>query len=52
MEISPKKIKSFRDLNAWKEGYKLVLLIYKATKIFHKKNFLALLIKCEERQSQ
>lgn len=30
------KIKSFTDLNAWKEGHKLVLLIYKATKEFPK----------------
>ena len=28
------KIKSFTDLNAWKEGHQLVLLIYKATKSF------------------
>ncbi len=28
------KIKSFTDLNAWKEGHKLVLEIYKITKIF------------------
>ena len=31
-----KKIKSFTDLNAWKEGHKLVLLIYKITKEFPK----------------
>lgn len=28
------KIKSFTDLNAWREGHKLVLMIYKATKSF------------------
>ena len=28
------KIKSFRDLNAWKEGHKLVLLIYKLCEHF------------------
>jgi|SRR3989344_1466878 len=28
------KIKSFTDLNAWKEGHKLVLLIYRITKSF------------------
>jgi four helix bundle protein len=28
------KIRSFTDLNAWKEGHKLVLLIYKITKSF------------------
>lgn len=30
------KIKSFTDLNAWKEAHKLVLLIYKITKQFPK----------------
>lgn len=29
-----KKIQTFTDLNAWKEGHKLVLLIYKITKDF------------------
>jgi four helix bundle protein len=28
------KIRSFTDLNAWKEGHKLVLLIYEITKTF------------------
>lgn len=28
------KIRSFTDLNAWKEGHQLVLLIYKLTKSF------------------
>lgn len=28
------KIKSFTDLNAWKEGHKLVLAVYKLTKLF------------------
>lgn len=28
------KIKSFTDLNAWKEGHKLVLMIYKITENF------------------
>ncbi len=28
------KIKSFTDLEAWKEGHKLVLIIYTATKLF------------------
>ena len=27
-------IKSFTDLNAWKEGHKLVISIYKATRLF------------------
>lgn len=31
-----KKIKSFTDLNAWKTGHGLVLLIYKITKEFPK----------------
>lgn len=31
------KIKNFTDLNAWKEGHKLVLLIYKAVKVFPSK---------------
>lgn len=30
------KIKSFTGLNAWKEGHKLVLVIYKATNDFPK----------------
>ena len=29
-----KKIRSFTDLNAWREGHKLVLMVYKATKGF------------------
>lgn len=28
------KIRSFTDLNAWKEGHQLVLSIYKITKLF------------------
>jgi len=36
------KIKSFTDLNAWKEGHFLVLLIYKATKIFPKDELFGL----------
>jgi len=28
------KIKTFTDLDAWKEGHKLVLTIYKITKSF------------------
>jgi four helix bundle protein len=30
------KIKSFTDLNTWKEGHKLVLMIYKITRKFPK----------------
>jgi len=29
-----KKIKSFTDLNTWKEGHKLILMIYKTTESF------------------
>ena len=28
------KIKSFTDLNVWKEGHKLVLMVYRITKLF------------------
>ena len=30
------KIKSFTDLNTWREGHKLVLMVYKVTKNFPK----------------
>src|SRR5574340_1256822 len=30
------KIQSFTDLNAWKEGHKLVLMVYQITRIFPK----------------
>lgn len=30
------KIKSFTDLNVWKEGHKLVILVYQMTKKFPK----------------
>jgi len=36
------KIQTFRDLNTWKEGHKLVLQIYKITKNFPKKETFAL----------
>jgi len=36
------KIKSFTDLDAWKEGHKLVLIIYKTTKKFPKKELFCL----------
>jgi four helix bundle protein len=36
------KIQTFRDLNTWKEGHKLVLQIYKITKDFPKKETFAL----------
>ncbi len=36
------KIKSFTDLDAWKEGHKLVLMIYKTTKAFPKDELFGL----------
>lgn len=35
-------IKSFTDLNAWKEGHKLVLMIYNITKLFPKEEMFGL----------
>lgn len=35
-------MKSFTDLNAWKEGHKLVLMIYDITKVFPKEEIFAL----------
>lgn len=37
-----KKIKSFTDLYAWQEGHELVLLIYKETEKFPKKEIFCL----------
>lgn len=36
------KIKSFTDLNAWKEAHKLVLMIYKTSKEFPKEELFVL----------
>lgn len=36
------KIKSFTDLNAWKEAHKLVLMIYKITEEFPQKEIFGL----------
>lgn len=36
------KIKSFTDLNAWKEAHKLVILIYQITKQFPKEELYSL----------
>jgi len=36
------KIKSFTDLIAWKEGHKLVLMVYKITKEFPKEELFGL----------
>ncbi|MEW6408249.1 MAG: four helix bundle protein [Patescibacteria group bacterium] len=38
------KIKSFTDLNAWKEGHKLVLMVYDVTKSFPKEEQFGLSI--------
>ncbi|MEA1937418.1 MAG: four helix bundle protein [Patescibacteria group bacterium] len=42
MNNSSEKIKSFTDLNAWKESHKLVLMIYKITKNFPKEEMFGL----------
>ena len=41
--MQTKKIKSFTQLNVWKEAHKLVLLIYKATESFPKKETYSLI---------
>lgn len=40
--MEKKKIKSFTDLEAWREAHKLVLMIYKATEEFPKKEIFCL----------
>jgi len=42
MEADKTKIKSFTDLNTWKEGHKLVLTIYKITDQFPQKEVFGL----------
>lgn len=42
MENTTNKIQSFTDLNAWKEGHKLVLIVYKTTKTFPKEELFRL----------
>lgn len=37
-----KTIQSFTDLDAWKEGHKLVILIYRETELFPQKEIFAL----------
>jgi four helix bundle protein len=37
------KIQSFTDLNVWKEGHKLVLMIYQTTKMFPKEETYSLI---------
>jgi four helix bundle protein len=44
MNQESSKIKSFTDLNSWKEGHKLVLLIYKSTQEFPKEEQFGLII--------
>ena len=41
--INKSKIKSFTDLNTWKEGHKLVLMIYEITKKFPKDEIFGLI---------
>ncbi len=43
MEERKPKIKSFTDLNAWKEGHKLVLIVYEITEKFPKKETFGLI---------
>ncbi len=43
MESEKSKIKSFTDLNAWKEGHKLVLMVYKAVEKFPRKETFGLI---------
>ena len=38
----PNKIRSFTDLNAWKESYRLTLLVYKVTRLFPKEEVFGL----------
>ncbi len=43
MNIEPKRIQSFKDLNSWKEAHALVLLIYKETEAFPKSEIFGLI---------
>jgi four helix bundle protein len=40
--MNEKRIKSFTDLNAWRESHKLLLMIYKTTKKFPKEELFCL----------
>ena len=42
MNQESRRIKSFTDLNAWKEGHELVLMIYDITKNFPKEEIFGL----------
>lgn len=44
MHDDKRKIKSFTDLNAWREGHKLVLMIYRITEKFPRKEIFCLVI--------
>ena len=39
---NPSKIQSFTDLDAWKEGHKLVLMVYETTRTFPKEESFGL----------
>ncbi|MBI4138154.1 MAG: four helix bundle protein [Candidatus Wildermuthbacteria bacterium] len=41
--MTENKIRSFTDLNAWKEGHKLVLMIYRTTEHFPGREMFALI---------
>lgn len=43
LRINNEKIKTFTDLNAWKESHKLALTIYKITKDFPKEEMFGLI---------
>ncbi len=43
MESEKSKIKSFTDLNTWKEGHKLVLMVYKIVEKFPRKEIFGLI---------
>jgi len=42
MNEKTNKIRSFTDLNAWREAHKLVLMIYRLTKVFPKEEIFGL----------
>jgi four helix bundle protein len=44
MNNEKNKIKNFTDLNTWKEGHKLVLMIYAITKKFSKEELFGLIM--------
>ncbi len=42
MENGQRKIRSFTDLNTWKQGHKLVLMVYASTEQFPQKEMFGL----------